>query len=141
MTVLSYKLANMLLRKYTYFHHNYFSFHGSAHKNSAVLDYSRVLLISLSSSNVYLQRLHSAISWTAWPFKIEVTNGLETLETDYQSALHNVPEGRGSRLNRGGSLKSGIHASHLSVLPCFIRYAIKKCKIRSSDLNQYTLQC
>jgi hypothetical protein len=48
---------------------------------------------------------------SSWPLKIEPIYCPETLQTNYQSTLRNVPEQRNSHLRGGGSLKSLIGRS------------------------------
>ena len=45
-------------------------------------------------------------SLTPWPLKMGPIGCPETSVTDYQSTLHNIPEGRRCHLQWGGSLKS-----------------------------------
>jgi len=59
----------------------------------------------------------------------------ETSVTVYQSTVHNMPQARRSRSHPGGSLQSGIHVSYLSVLPYFIRNAIKTAKFTRAILT------
>jgi hypothetical protein len=54
-------------------------------------------------------------SWTFWPLKMGPIGCPETSVQNYHSTLHNIPEERRSHLHRGGSLKTRMFHSSVTV--------------------------